>query len=186
MSEDVKFSDATLQNRDGAYQGPELDPRLTLQDQGEPDYEELYPVQDYKLQVVDIVLLAVRCFTIAFFLLCLLIVIIDICKDKLRLKSWRLYLVVSFVLFCWLGLSLYQDHLDEYFVQQVYRFPQRRSIYWCFRNLVHGLTLYMIILLLSHLSDFQHRGCWLLLIFAVVLVPLAYSVGKIPCFFEVD
>lgn len=90
----------------------------------------------------------------------------------------------------------------------IFSIPQRNSIYWCFRNLVHGLTLYLvsrnldfsirihcdqfwksniisishlflqIILLLCHLSDFQHRGWWLLIIFAVILVPLAYSVGE--------
>ena len=98
MSEDQKL-------RDGAG----LDPRVILQDQGaSPDYEELYPAIEYQLQTVDIVLLAVRCAIIAFFLLCLIIVIVDIAKDQLRLKSWRLYLVVSLVLFCWLGLSIYQ------------------------------------------------------------------------------
>ena len=79
---------------------------------------------------------------------------------------------------CQSFVDLFQDHIDEFFVQQIYRFPQRRSIYWCFRNLVHGLTLYLIILLLSHLSDFQHRGWWFCIILAVVLVPLAYSIGE--------
>ncbi len=91
--------------RDGAG----LDPRVVLQDQGpSPDYEELYPAMEYHLQTVDIILLAVRCAIIAFFLLCLVIVVIDIAKDQLMLKSWRLYLIVSLVLFCWLGLSIYQ------------------------------------------------------------------------------
>ena len=48
-----------------------------------------------------------------------------------------------------------QDYIDAYFVHAIYRYPQPRSIYWCFRNLVHGLTIYMVILFLSHLSDFQ-------------------------------
>ena len=56
-------------------------------------------------------------------------VIVNIIRGS-RLKNWRLYLVVALVLFCWLGLSLYQDHIDEYFVHAIYRFPQRRSIYW--------------------------------------------------------
>ena len=42
--------------------------------------------------------------------------------------------------------------------------------------MLHGLTLYLIILLLAHLSDFQHRGLWLWLVLSVVLVPLIYSV----------
>ena len=51
------------------------------------------------------------------------------------------------------------------------------SISRSFRNLVHGLTLYLTVLLLAHLSDFQHRGAWLGLVASVVLFPLAYSVA---------
>ena len=91
--------------------GVGIDPRVILRDQESADYEELYPAIDYELQIIDIVLLAVRVGIILFFLVCLLIVIVDVCKDNLRLKSWRLYLVVCLVLFCWLGLSIYQVRL---------------------------------------------------------------------------
>lgn len=85
-----------------------LDPRVLLHDGEVADYEELYPAIDNVPQTVDIVLLAVRALIILIFLVCLIIVIADIAKDNLRLKSWRLYLVVCFSLFCWLGLSIYQ------------------------------------------------------------------------------
>ncbi len=47
----------------------------------------------------------------------------------------------------------------------------------CFRNLLHGLSLYLCLLLLSHLSDFQHRGVWLWLVGAVVFVPLLVTIA---------
>ena len=100
MSEDL--------NQQFPFSGSGLDPRVVLQDQGTPDYEELYPPTDNEPQTVDIVLLAVRAGIILFFLICVLVVVVDVAKDQLRLKSWRLYLVVCFVLFCWLGLSIYQ------------------------------------------------------------------------------
>ena len=100
MSEDL--------NQQFPFSGSGLDPRVVLQDQGAPDYEELYPPTDNEPQTVDIVLLAVRAGIILFFLICVLVVVVDVAKDQLRLKSWRLYLVVCFVLFCWLGLSIYQ------------------------------------------------------------------------------
>lgn len=43
-------------------------------------------------------------------------------------------------------------------------------------NLVQGMSLFLIVLLLSHLSDFQHRGSWLWLIALVVVVPGVYSI----------
>ena len=52
---------------------------------------------------------------------------------------------------------IFQDYIDQFFVWAVYYYPQPRSIFWCFRNLVHGLAIYMLILFLSHLSDFQGR-----------------------------
>ena len=54
-----------------------------------------------------------------------------------------------------------------------------RSNYECVRYLVHGLALFLVVLVLGHMSDFQHHGSWLALIFAVVLVPLFYSIGHI-------
>jgi len=95
-----------------------------------------------------------------------------------RLKNWRLYLLASSLLFLWLTLSLYQDRIDEFTVGALEP-PQARSIYWCFRNVLEGLTLYVILLLLAYLSDFQHSGssAWLCLVGAVVLAPLGVAVA---------
>ena len=68
------------------------------------------------------------------------------------------------------------DYVDLYWVQEIWRLPTRYIIYQCIRNLTEGLSLYLIVLLLSHLSDFQHRGSWLWLIAMVILVPLVFSV----------
>ncbi len=63
-------------------------------------------------------------------------------------------------------------------MHEIYRFQQRVSIYFCFRNLLHGLTIYMLILFLSHLSDFQHSGGrWLALVATAILIPLIYAVA---------
>ncbi len=89
MSEEgEQFRDVTLQNQDANIPGAGLDPRVILTDQKEPDYEELYPAIPYELQTVDIVLLAVRCGIIAFFLLCLIIVIVDIARDKVSISTF--------------------------------------------------------------------------------------------------
>ena len=95
----------------------------------------------------------------------------------IRVKSWRLYILTALVMFAWLALSLYKDHIDQHYVQEFLRNSQKRTVYDCVRNLVHGLTLYLIILVLSHMSDFQHHGSWLGLVFTVILVPLVYSIS---------
>ena len=63
-----------------------------------------------------------------------------------------------------------------HFVHEIWRYPSRYIIYYCIQNLAQGLSLYTTVLLLSHLSDFQHRGSWLWLIAMVILVPLVFSV----------
>ena len=63
-----------------------------------------------------------------------------------------------------------------YWIHEIYRVPTRYIIYYCILNLAQGLSLYTTVLLLSHLSDFQHRGSWLWLIAMVILVPLVFSV----------
>jgi len=62
--------------------------------------------------------------------------ILDISKQNLRIKCRKLYVAVAVCVLIWLGLSIFQDHIDEYFTQEIYWIPQKRSIYWCFRNLV--------------------------------------------------
>jgi hypothetical protein len=146
-----------------------------------PDYdyekdEEFYP-PEYELENTDIILLSVRCIVVAIFLVSYILFFVLVARGQ-RLKNWRLYAVVGLLVFSWLAMSLYQDHIDRFWVHAIYRYPQRRSIYWCFRNLVHGLSIYMTILFLSHLSDFQHRGGrWLGLVFTAILIPLVYSIA---------
>ena len=112
-----------------------LDPRLALQEHGQ-DFEELYEPIEHELSSTDKALFGIRIAIIVFFVICCILLILDIVKENLRLKCWRLYLAVTFSVSVWLGLSIYQDHIDEYFVQEVSHIPQKRSIYWCFRNLV--------------------------------------------------
>ena len=163
---DNRFSDEDRLNRP-------LNP--TILDDYE-DSEENYSPQNPDLTVLDWILLVSRCLIILIFLVSYILVFVNVARGT-RLKNWRLYCVVALAMFCWLAMSLYQDHIDEYFVHAIYRFPQKKSIFWCVRNLLHGITLYMIVLLLAHLSDFQHRGVWLWLVASVVVVPLIYSVS---------
>jgi hypothetical protein len=117
-----------------------LDPRLSQQEEGK-DFEELYEPIDHELSSTDKALFGIRIAIIVFFVICSVLVILDIFKGNLRLKCWRLYLTVTFSVSVWLGLSIYQDHIDEYFVQVVSIIPQKRSIFWCFRNMVNSTWL---------------------------------------------
>ena len=94
-----------------------LDPRI--HDEHE-DYEELYPKEDYDLQLADIITMVCRCSVILLFIISYVFVFINVARGH-RLKNWRLYILVALVLFCWLAMSLYQDHIDLYFVQEVHR-----------------------------------------------------------------
>lgn len=159
-----------------------FDPRPRFSDQlamegssKDIDYEELYEAVPHDITGVEIALLTTRCVVVFVCLVGVLAILIGVARGS-RIKSWRLYILTALTIFAWLAMTLYQDHIDEYFVQEVNRFPQRRSIYWCFRNLVHGLSLFLVVLLLGHLSDFHHRGSWLFLIATVVVVPLVYSI----------
>jgi len=74
-------------------------------------------------------------------------------------------------------MSLYQDRVDEFTFGALLP-PQARSLFWCFRNLLEGFTLYVILLLLAHLSDFQHAGgAWLCLVAGVVFAPLGVAIA---------
>merc|ERR1719367_1087230 len=128
---------------------------------------------------VDLIIyMSIRCAVTVFTVVLIVLVFVNIARG-IRVKSWRLYLLTAITLFAWIGMSLYQDHFDNYYVNWLACEPQPRSIYECVRNLTHGLTLFLIVLVLGHMSDFQHHGSWLGLVFAVVLVPLLYSVGLI-------
>lgn len=167
MSTDNGYSD---EDRFGRPYNPTVDNEDYL------NSEEDFASGSREVSLLEWILFVSRCLVILIFLVAYTLVFINVARGT-RLKNWRLYCVVALSLFCWLALSLYQDHIDEYFVHGIYRFPQKRSIYWCIRNLMHGITLYLIVLLLSHLSDFQHRGVWLWLVASVVVVPLIYSVA---------
>jgi len=158
-------------NRGGVSDG--LDPRLLGNFE---DSEENYAPEN-EAETRDYILLGARCCVVVVFLAAFVAFLVLVLRGR-RLKNWRLYALCGLIYFAWLALSLYHDYIDAFFVHAIYRYPQPRSIYWCFRNLVHGLTIYMVILFLSHLSDFQHRGGrWLCLVFTAILVPLLYSVA---------
>lgn len=131
--------------------------------------------QDYTQE--EIILVSCRCVIAFICLLSTILVIIVTARSRLqRYKSWRLYILTSLMVLAWMCLSLYEDYIDLFWVQEIWRLPTRYIIYQCIRNLTEGLSLYLIVLLLSHLSDFQHRGSWLWLIAMVILVPLVFSV----------
>ena len=75
-------------------------------------------------------------------------------------------------------MTLYQDKIDEFCLFKIEELdPLLKSIYWCVRNFLHGLSLFLILILLAHLSDIENRGKWVGLILSCILIPLAYSVG---------
>ena len=160
--------------------GDLVPPRLLLNPEDLQDgvpHEEHLPSEHHELTSLDIVFMSLRC---AITLVCAVLIVLTFVSlgRGVRVKSWRLYLLTAITLFAWLGLSLYQDHFDVHYVHYLLTDAQAESIYWCVRNLVNGLTLYLVVLLLSHMSDFQHHGLgWLGLVFAVVLVPIVYSVA---------
>lgn len=140
--------------------------------------EELFPKEEITdFSTKDIIVVSVRC-VIAF--LCLigtiLVIVVTARSRQQRYKSWRLYILTSLLVLAWMCMSLYRDYIDLFWIQEIYRIPIRYTIYQCIQNLIQGLSLYVTVLLLSHLSDFQHRGSWLWLIAMVILVPLVYSV----------
>ncbi len=157
-----------------------FDPRLGQNNFIEQDlcqqFEEACDTDLQDLETEDIVFFALRCLTCFICLSGMGLVLVSIGRGN-KLKSWRLYFLVALSVFSWLALTLYQDYIDFYFVGEVTNFPQSRSIYWCFRNFLHGFSLYMILLLMAHLSDMQHRSYWFGFIAGVFFVPLIYSVG---------
>ena len=144
-----------------------------------PDYdysEEFLPPEDIKLELEDYIVFGVRILVVLLCLASLILILVNVARGN-RLKSWRLYFIVGATVLAWIMTTLYHDCIDRFYIHFFVRDPQSRSIFWCFSNLFHGLSLYLVILLLAHLSDMQHRSHWLLLIAAVILIPLVYAVG---------
>lgn len=140
------------------------------------DAEEYHPDLPPEMNGQDYIIFAVRILNLILCLVSLILILVNIGRGN-RFKSWRLYFMVGFTVLARLALTLYLDCIDKFYVRFFIRDPQSLSIFMCFNNLFHGLSLYLVILLLAHLSDMQHRSHWLLLITAVLLVPLLYSVG---------
>ena len=78
-----------------------------------------------------------------------------------KLKSWPLYLFVSISVFLWVAMTLYQDKIDEFCLNKFEELePLYVSIYVCIQNFLYGFSLFMILVLLAHLSDIENRsGC---------------------------
>ena len=78
-----------------------------------------------------------------------------------KLKSWPLYLFVSISVFLWVAMTLYQDKIDEFCLNKFEELePLYESIYVCIQNFLYGFSLFMILVLLAHLSDIENRsGC---------------------------
>ena len=66
--------------------------------------------------------------------------------------------LVAMSVFAWVAMTLYEDKVDNLCVQELLRSPGTQPIYRCFRTFLHGFCLYLILLLLAHLSDMQHRS----------------------------
>ena len=84
-------------------------------------------------------------------------------REKLRagLREYfqhKIRTLVAMSVFAWVAMTLYQDKVDDLCVQELLRYPENGSIYRCFRTFLHGFCLYLILLLLAHLSDMQHRS----------------------------
>ena len=78
-----------------------------------------------------------------------------------KLKSWPLYLFVTISVFLWVAMTLYKDKIDEFCLKKFEELELLYvSIYVCIKNFLHGFCLFMILVLLAHLSDIENRsGC---------------------------
>ena len=52
----------------------------------------------------------------------MILVLVNIIRGN-RLKSWRLYFTTALSVFAWVALTLYQDKVDEFCVQELLRSP---------------------------------------------------------------
>ena len=92
-----------------------------------------------------------------------LITSVSLVRENLRagLREYfqhKIRTLVAMSVFAWVAMTLYQDKVDDLCVQELLRSPENGSIYRCFRTFLHGFCLYLILLLLAHLSDMQHRS----------------------------
>lgn len=125
----------------------------------------------------DLAFFIVRCFALFFCLVGIIIILVNICRGN-KLKSWPLYLFVSISVFLWVAMTLYQDKIDEFCLNKFEELePLYVSIYVCIQNFLYGFNLFMILVLLAHLSDIENRCKWIGLILSLIFVPLAFSVG---------
>ncbi|CAB4061084.1 SLC6A7 [Lepeophtheirus salmonis] len=141
------------------------------------DYQDPLTVETYEVTTRDLILFSIRIAVCLIFLVCTFYVLISGLFLHKYIKNWKLCLVTCGALSAWLGLSVYSDHIDEYWAGGfVIHYQTRNSIFQWFLNLFHGLTLFLTLLLLGHLADFQKRGCWLFLVALTIIVPIIYSV----------
>ena len=139
-------------------------------------YEQMCEYQDRAEDIEFWVFYVIRCLTLFSCLVGIILVLVNLFRGN-KLKSWRLYFLVAMSIFAWVAMTLYSDKVDMPCVKYFVRNLGTRSIYACFQNFLHGFSLYLILLLLAHLSDMQHRCPWFGFIAAAIFVPLAYSVG---------
>ena len=75
-----------------------------------------------------------------------------------KLKSWPLYLFVTISVFLWVAMTLYEDKIDKFCLNKFDELePLYVSIYVCIKNFLHGFCLFIILVLLAHLSDIENR-----------------------------
>ena len=87
------------------------------------DSEELHPpLEECEFGDNDIAFFIVRCLTLFFCLIGMILVLVNIIRGN-RLKSWRLYFTTALSVFAWVALTLYQDKVDEFCVQELLRSP---------------------------------------------------------------
>ena len=55
-------------------------------------------------------------------------------------------------------MTLYQEKIDEFCLEKLKELePLYITIYWAIRNFLHGFSLYLILILLAHLSDIENK-----------------------------
>jgi len=164
-----------------------LNPQIANNDNLELDQIESDPIdpicrlnmKELSVENNDLAFFIVRCFTLFFCFIGIFVILVNICRGN-RLKSWPLYLCVTMSVFCWIAMTLYQEKIDEFCLEKLKELePLYITIYWAIRNFLHGFSLYLILILLAHLSDIENKRKWVGLILALILIPLAFSVGLI-------
>ena len=156
---------------------------LNVTDNDNLSLDDSEPVCDFENDTTKQAVFVVRCLTLFFCLVGIIIVLVNICKAKNRLKSWPLYIFVAISTFFWVAMSLYHDKIDAFCSKLFLEDPKINEsiyvvdVYWCIRNFLHGFSLYLILVLLAHLSDIKNKCQWIGLIVSLIVVPIIYSVG---------